>query len=298
MVQLTFKQVLQQLPGLQPRELSNILWAASKLRPPPATPLLKTLLAAAAHPAVTARCNAQDVSMCLYAAAVLGLQVSEQQVGVLLGAAAAQLQLAAPQAVANTLWAVATLQNRPHEQWLSLVEERCCLILQQQQQQQQHSAGFSTKGLHQLLWSMAKLQWVPEQRFLDLFWAASASQLPHMTPHGSSGLLWAAASLEVQPPQDWMQRWFQHTQQQLAGGEFGDQDVANALWALVRLSGLAVRPGASWLGAALDATGRVLPAAGSQELAVTLWALAKLGVRPPQDWMGRWLEAMSQRMGR
>jgi hypothetical protein len=306
LVQSAFSQVLQQLPALQPREASNILWAACKLQQPPAALQLKQLLAHIAQPGVLARANAQDVSMALYAAAVLGLQVAEQQLEALLAAAAADMHNAAPQALSNTLWAVATLQYRPQEQWLSRVEERCCCLLQQQASQLglqprsgrsagAHGAQFSSKGLHQLLWSMAKLQWMPEQRFLALFWAASGAQLPQMTPHGTSGILWAAASLEVSPPGDWLQSWLQVTQQQLAQHRCGDQDVSNALWSIVKLG---VQPSTAWYEAAMDASGAVLAAAGSQELSVMLWSWAKLGVRPQQQWMQRWLQAMGRRMDR
>jgi hypothetical protein len=309
LVQSAFSQVLQQLPTLQPREASNILWAACKLHQPPVAPQLKQLLAHLAQPAVLARANAQDVSMALYAAAVLGLQVPEQQLESLLAAAAANMHNAAPQALANTLWAVATMQYRPQEQWLSMVEERCCccLLLQQQQASQHslqlhtgriaaaHQAQFTCKGLHQLLWSMAKLQWMPEQRFLSLFWAVSGIQLPHMTPHGTSGILWAAASLEVPPADGWVQSWLHVTQQQLTERRCGDQDVSNALWGVVKLG---VQPSQSWLEAAMQASGAVLAAAGSQELSVLLWSWAKLGVRPQQQWMQGWLQAMGQRMGR
>jgi hypothetical protein len=297
LVQAAFNEVLQQLPALQPREASNILWAACKLQQPPAVLHLKQLLAHLSQPAVLARANAQDVSMALYAAAVLGLQVAEQQLEALLAAAAANMHSAAPQALANTLWAVATLQYRPSEQWLSMMEKRCCSLLQQQASCSAgaHAAAFSCKGLHQLLWSMAKLQWMPEQRFLSLFWAASQAQLPQMTPHGTSGILWAAASLEVTPPEDWLHTWLNVSQQQLVECKCGDQDASNALWALVKLG---VRPGAAWLAAAMDASGAVLAGAGSQELSMLLWSWAKLGVRPQQQWMQGWLQAMGQRMGR
>ncbi|KAF6255487.1 hypothetical protein COO60DRAFT_1641492 [Scenedesmus sp. NREL 46B-D3] len=299
-----FAQVLQQLPALQPREASNILWAACKLQQPPAAPQLKQLLAHISQPAVLRAANAQDVSMALYAAAALGLQVAEQQLEALLAAAAANMHGAAPQALANTLWAVATLQYRPQEQWLSTIEQRCCSLLQQQASQQDlqqqlprsaaaHQAQFTCKGLHQLLWSMAKLQWLPDPQFLTLFWAVSGAQLPQMTPHGMSGILWAAASLEVAPAEGWVQSWLQVTQQQLAASRFGDQDVANALWGVVKLR---VSPSQSWLGAAMAGSGAVLAGAGSQELSMMLWAWAKLGVKPQQQWMQGWLQAMAQRM--
>ncbi|WIA13479.1 hypothetical protein OEZ85_007057 [Tetradesmus obliquus] len=152
----------------------------------------------------------------------------------------------------------------------------------------------AARGLHQLLWSMAKLQWMPEQHFLELFWAASAAQLPHMTPHATSGILWAAASLEVTPPAPWLQAWLATMQQQLLQRRCNDQDVSNALWALVKLG---VRPDDAWLAAAMDGSGAVLDGAGSQELSLLLWSWAKLGVRPQQAWMQGWLQAMGQRMG-
>jgi hypothetical protein len=268
---LVFSECLGQLPSLGPAELSTSLWAASKLAQPPPAPQLRQLLAQLSAPHVLVAANAQDISMALYAAASLAMQVDEQQLDTLLAAAARQLHAAAPQAVANTLWAVAMLQHRPGEDWLLRVDAHCCTCMQssassswqqrQQQQQQQQQGSFTPLGLHQVLWAMAKLQWRPTQALQDAFWSASLGQLQHMTPHGTSGTLWAVASLALQPPQAWTAAWLHALAMQLRQERCGPQDVSNALWAVVRLG---LRPEPTWVDAAMCASHALLPAAGTQ----------------------------------
>jgi len=290
--QLAVSECLEQLPSLSAWELSSTLWASCKLAHAPPAFQLRRLLQQLTEPSILAAASAQDLSMALYAIASLAVQVPEQQLEVLLTASAGCLQEAAPQALSNTLWAVATLQHRPSEGWLRQLEAHCTSILdssqqqqrqelqeptgpvqaqhiqqywQQQQRQRQHqpwsSTGFSPLGLYHLLWAMAKLQWQPAPAFQAGFWPASLSQLQHMSPHGTSGILWAAASLALQPPGPWATAWLSRLQQQMQQGRCGPQDLANALWAVVRLG---LRPDPAWLDDALRATQAVLASAGTQ----------------------------------
>lgn len=291
--QLAVSECLEQLPSLSAWELSSTLWASCKLAHAPPAFQLRRLLQQLTEPSILASASAQDLSMALYAVASLAVQVPEQQLEVLLGASAGCLQEAAPQALSNTLWAVATLQHRPTEGWLRQMEAHCTSILDSTQQQQQwqglqepteppqaqhiqqtwqqqqrqrqrqpwSSARFSPLGLYHLLWAMAKLQWQPAPAFQAGFWPASLSQLQHMSPHGTSGILWAAASLALQPPGPWAIAWLSRLQQQMQQRRCGPQDLANALWAVVRLG---LRPGSAWLDDALRATQAVLASAGTQ----------------------------------
>jgi hypothetical protein len=318
---LVFTEAVQQLSYMAPRELSNILWTAAKVQQPPAAQQVKQMFKQIASNSMLATANPQDLSMALYAVAALGVQVPELQLEAVLQAAVRQLHAAAPQAVANTIWAVAVLQYRPNEQWLQAFEQRCCNLLRQQLpqlheqeqdirlgeadqlpaeqytlvQKRAQDWGISSKGLHQLLWSFAKLQWLPTNEFQQLFWAVSSGQLSSMSPHGTAGLLWAAATLQMQPSALWMQTWYSATSRQLNARLFGDQDAANALWALVRLR---QKPDSSWLSVAMAGSWAVLADAGAQELSNLLWGWAKLGVRPDPAWMSDWLRAMSKVMSR
>jgi hypothetical protein len=235
--------------------------------------------------------------MSLYAVASLAVQVPEQQMDVLLAAAAGHVQTASPQALSNVLWSVATLQHRPKEQWLEQLEARCTGILaasctqqhwhaaqhtpdssslahtqqheriQQQQWQQQQRwqraqpGGLTPRGLHQLIWAMARLQWQPSGAFKAAFWPASLALLADMQPHGTTGVLWAVASLALQPPGPWVSAWMGTLQQQMQAGLCGPQDLSNALWAVVRLG---LKPWEAWLQDALAATEAVLDRAGTQ----------------------------------
>jgi len=134
---LVFAEAVHQLPYMAPRELSNILWAAAKVQQPPAAQQVKQMFKQMALDSMLAAANPQDLSMALYAVAALGVQVPELQLQAVLQAAVRQLHAAAPQAAANTIWAVAVLQYRPEEQLLQAIEQRCCNLLQQQLLQQQ-----------------------------------------------------------------------------------------------------------------------------------------------------------------
>lgn len=296
---------------LRPRELSTVLWAASKLPRPPPHEQLRCLLHELATPRSLRTAQAQDVSLGLYAAAVLGLQVDEEQLQPLLSAAAAALPAAAPQAVSLSLWAVASLQYRPGAEWLSAAEGRATELLQLQQQRRavggssDGSSSFAPQGLHQLLWAMARLRWVPGSAFMDAFWRASGQSLRYMTPHGTSGLLWAAATLGTPPPDAWSHTCLERLREQLDAGSTGSQDVVNALWAIARMRGTGaaptdspLAPGAAWLSSALCAARRTMPSASPQELALLLWACGRLEVRPDQAWMQDWLVAMQHCFGR
>jgi hypothetical protein len=277
---------MQQLPSLSAWEVSSTLWAASKLAQAPSPYLLRQLLQQLAQPGILAAASAQDISMSLHAVASLAVQVPEEQLHVLLSASAQRVQEAAPQALANTLWAVATLQHRPQEQWLRQLDAQCASILQascsseqqqstypftstgpgpQQQQQQQQQRyekdRFSAHGLYQLVWAMAKLQWQPTATFQAGFWSASLSQLPAMSAHGVTGVLWAVASLALRPPKPWTAAWLSVLQARMRQGVCRPQDVGNALWAVVRLG---LRPDGEWVQEALIATQAVLKASGTQ----------------------------------
>jgi hypothetical protein len=331
-VQLAYSECMEQLPALTAWDVSSSLWAASKLAQGPSPFLLRRLLQQMAHPSILAAATAQDVSMSLYAVASLAVQVPEQQLDVLLSVTVQQVHKAPAQALANTLWAVASLQHRPQEEWLRQVEGRCASILhssssssqqqhgqhqeqppmhstaqqqqqhqgqqqQQQQQRQQRWAGdsFSAHGLYQLIWALAKLQWQPTAAFQAGFWSASLTQLPHLTPHGATGVLWAVASLALVPPKPWSTGWLSGLRARMEAGVCGPQDLGNALWAVVRLG---LRPDESWLQVAMRATQDVLQSAGTQELSNMLWSFAKLGARPDAAWMHSWLSSMQARMGR
>jgi hypothetical protein len=57
------------------------------------------------------------------------------------------------QALANTLWALATLHYTPHEDWMTAFDA----------QLQQHVSSCTPAHIAMTLWAMSSLQWLPQQ---------------------------------------------------------------------------------------------------------------------------------------
>eukprot|EP00775_Hariotina_reticulata_P002061 gene2061-2381_t len=136
------------------------------------------------------------------------------------------------QSVANTLWSLATLGQRPPVKWLNrmlhqvesaaaymtvqglsmtlwglaalgVVPQASCMValLQSSAKQLQH---FTPQGLSNVLWALAVLEHVPSKLWVSQFWQVSRDMLPFMTTQGLINCLWASAKLRVQPPQEWI----------------------------------------------------------------------------------------------
>ncbi len=71
--------------------------------------------------------------------------------------------------------------------------------------------------------------------------------------------------------------------------EYGAVELANSVTGLVKLGH---SPDPYWLDAAIDQAGRVLGAAGPEELCTLLYGLASLGAQSPSD---AWLD-MTQKV--
>jgi hypothetical protein len=59
----------------------------------------------------------------------------------------------APQALANTLWSLATLHYTPHEDWMTAFDA----------QLQQHITSCTPAHIAMTMWAMSSLQWLPQQ---------------------------------------------------------------------------------------------------------------------------------------
>lgn len=201
------------------------------------------------------------------------------------------VQAASPQALANTLWAVATLQHKPQEQWIRQLEQRCASIMldssspQQQHLQQQHAAGPS---LHSDLHSQQQQQ---QQQPL---WYPSRAQHPHQqqqlqgvrqeafTAHGLYQLVWSLAKLQWQPTASFQAGFWSASLSQLPS--MTPHGTSGVLWAAASLGLQPPEPWqCSWLA---ELQGQMQQGGcGPQDCANALWAVVRLGMQPGEGWV-------------
>jgi hypothetical protein len=209
--------------------LALALWGTAKLCEAVPQAQLQQLLELCLQHSYAA--SAQDVSNILYAFAILQQQQQQQQQGdaaatepyfsspqqgplirpllqqqqadVLLAAAAARAGAAEPQAIANSLWAVAKMGLQvPMDQLKALVKPFTAFAL---------AGTASTQHLANTLWALATMQagadtnhqqqqqevreCVPA-RVVEVLLAAFRQQLQHSTTQEVCSVLWAAAKLQ------------------------------------------------------------------------------------------------------
>jgi hypothetical protein len=99
-------------------------------------------------------------------------------------------------------------------------------------------------------------------------------QLLHFQPGNLARLIWATATLQVQPPSAFMHAFLAASGAQMP--RFRAIDIANTLWGVAKLG---YKPPGLWLDAALAASARCWSGFKPFELSISIWALARLGVR-------------------
>jgi very-short-patch-repair endonuclease len=199
----------------------------------------------------------------------MGQRLPPAQLQQLLDALTEQLHEAVPQALANTLWAVATMGQRlPPAQLQQLLDALT---------EQLHEAV--PQALANTLWAVATMgQQVPPaqlQQLVDAF----TEQLHAATPLAVANMLWAVAKMEQRVPPEHLQQLLDALTEQLH--EATPQAVANTLWAC----GCQFKVLPSQLLTALEQQPqqlqRLLAAATAQELANMTLACAWLYFRRP-----------------
>lgn len=200
---------------LQPRDWSNIIWAAGLAGVNPGKALLQALWRKTPAGFSTSLNPHFDSSAANGSAAAAGFR------------AAAQLSPTrwSPQALANTLWGCAKLRVLPPKIWLQGFEAATVAVL----------PGFSEQQLANMLWALGELRHCPSDAWLQLFWqqaagmpqqllqAASATAVPQQ--YGTSRpaalssninevlraqqhvvmVLQACGRLALQPPAAWLE---------------------------------------------------------------------------------------------
>uniref|UniRef100_A0A383V8C0 FAST kinase leucine-rich domain-containing protein n=1 Tax=Tetradesmus obliquus TaxID=3088 RepID=A0A383V8C0_TETOB len=217
--------------------------------------------------------RSQHVSVVLYGAAKAGWQIEPGQVQQLLAALVRLLPGADPQAVANSLLAVATMGQTPTEQQLQQLLAALMRLL----------PDAHPRAVANSLWAAATMGGKVQMQQLQLLLQHLTSRLADVNPQDVANSLWAVAKLAQKLTEQQQQlQQLQNLQQLLASlasklAAATPQAVANSLWACAQLR---VYP--AELFAALDSQqqwGRLLPAMTGQALANTALACAVLGHR-------------------
>jgi hypothetical protein len=220
------------------------------------------------------RWTGQDVQMLVWALTVTDPRSAQAALPALLSVAGSPAVLASadPPALAVTAWALATLGYRPPERWMALFLARVTAA----------APSFDGHAAASMLWALAALCVLPRRECLAALLRAAGRALPTMRPSSLAAALWALAVLEVPPPgeddeeeeEDRVVEDEHHPLGHSAGTSFeeGEQDEGNK------------RRSSSWRQRYWRASLAALPAMPPAALASTLWAAARLGLRPPAAW--------------
>ncbi|GLI61183.1 hypothetical protein VaNZ11_003475 [Volvox africanus] len=312
-------------PFMEPQHLSNMLYTVARL----AARLPEVLESpgggdsdssdressshrGSAHAVETPQVTAAD------AAGVLrGGHLALRLMEVLLDASLPKLSSFGPQALSNSLYAVACVNIPPPQSWL-----RAWLNV---------SAGKLLRAdpqhIANILWALARLGYDPGDPWIMTALQASTLKAPAFTTQGLCNTLWALAKMGFTADSAVKVRALLPLASALgsAARECDGQDVANGMWSIARLhmriqpfqppvwgtGGSGSQEGSAALSLTISSSPEstkerslaeardVLQAAGrkllrassrhlntynSQQLANTCWATAALGLQPPPDW--------------
>ncbi|GBF97714.1 hypothetical protein Rsub_10878 [Raphidocelis subcapitata] len=180
---------------------------------------------------------------------------------------------AAPQGLANALYAAALLQAADYGVDRQQATQLLSALVTQRQ-------AATPQALANTLWAAATLQLVvPEQQAAQLL-SALVAQRQAATPQALANALWAAATLQLAVPE--------HQAAQLLSALVAQrqaatpQDISNALWAMAKQWSNAAPPDveAALLRLAAAVDERLVAAMNGQGVSNSMWALSQLGLRP------------------
>ncbi|KAF6265486.1 hypothetical protein COO60DRAFT_958686 [Scenedesmus sp. NREL 46B-D3] len=234
--------------------------------------------------------NAQDLSQVLWAVSCLGIRPEGPWLQRVLAATQPLLDSAGSQSLSSMVWAVSRLAPQPPQPWLEAFLQAL---------QDDKSLAASPQAFSTCLAALAKLNAPPDKAWLSSALEASVTQLPACTPWQLTNIAWACASLNARPSAAWTRGFLKAFARLADAGSLSAAQLASVLWSLAVLGRssealpasqqLQVLVGLQALAAAANGTGlRQLGPAGRSALA---WALASLGVTPSKQWLGRYLSA-------
>lgn len=237
--------------------------------------------------------STQQIQACRSAAALeVLLQQSWQQMDhvhvasafVQLARIQQQQQQASPEAAAAAAVAAAVEPECMSQAGWSMLQQ---VALQQLDQLQ-------SRQVSNILWACASCsggRLEPSDALIQGLLARSQTLLRQgTTPQGFANMLWGLASLRMQPGQEWLDVFFEASQQQLLN--FQPQELSSTIWALAQLR---QAPPREWYGAFLTASAAKLGACSGQSLCNLLWGVARLGLAVPEHWWGALTYACSVR---
>jgi hypothetical protein len=266
-----WRRLQPQLDDCRARELANIVWACGK-----AGFAEKELLDACLARLVQgpAEANPHDLSNAAYGASLLwqhGYRIEEQQAQQLVAALAEQRQGAECQALANTLWAAASMGLQvPARTWEQLLQALA-----------DKAGQATTQDLANALWATATMGLqVPASTWEQLL-LVLVDKAGQAKPQGLSNALWAAAKRTGGAAGSQGAEAVDAAVLRLAAAvgpqqvaAMNPQDISNSLWALAQLR-LRAQPLVGQLAAAAV---QQAPAMNPQDLSNAALAAAKLGL--------------------
>lgn len=261
---------------LPARDVANLAASLAALGAQPSPAWLSAFAAALGCKGLVYLRSYRDLSQLLWATATFSKSAAEGSAAAnSLQAAAAALLFTAQalplsscdgQALANTLWSLATLGQRPPLPWLNRVLQHA---------EAAAARGFlSAQGLSMTFWALAALAVVPQSSCLAALLSATQQHLRHLTAQGFSNILWALAVLERPPSKDWLAGFWPACRTLLP--QMTSQGLVNCLWAAARLG---LQPPQEWVGdVAALLLNRGVSSLTRQGLSNTIWALSKISI--------------------
>ncbi|KXZ45968.1 hypothetical protein GPECTOR_49g552 [Gonium pectorale] len=196
------------------------------------------------------------------------------------------------QDLSQTLWSIASLECRhmPHGFLAAFL-----------QISRQRLGTFGPQAISNTVWAMARLRFRPPPDWLDALCEASAPQLPAFSAQALSNMACALAHMEHLPSELWCSS-FMYCCDALWAGRAGramapsdrpnstrsapdaaplaPQSIALTAWAVARLG---LRPSAAWVHGLASAAACAAPRMNGQDVANVLWALSSLCRRRLDD---------------
>lgn len=305
---------LCRLPHYTPQQLANTVWALACLHaaPPPAWAAEFQRASAAALSGM----RPQEISMVLLSLAKLGMEPDRQWLAAFEAAALRQLPRCRPQHLSNMAWALTRLPTAalPARLARALAQEAVARFAAASSGNAmremagsgdgagssalggRNSEAFTPQGLAMLAWALARLQ--PQVQIPSSYWEGLlAAAAPHLPAADAHALtaLLWAAANVGLPPHG---AWADAALRAAAAPGVLQGFTAQGLaLTLWAVARLGPRPAPEQLLPLVARAGELLStAADGHAAAVTLHALAALGFYPGSAWTAAWLEASQPRL--
>jgi hypothetical protein len=220
-MQLLLGVIVSQSGTAVPQEISNSVWAVGKLGVEVPQQQLGALLAAFTAEGMLRQAKAQEIANVLLGMAYMSQQLPDAQLRLLLAELSAKSHMAYPQAISNSVWAVAKLgqQVQDSKQLQQLVSALVSKL-----------SRANTQAVANTVWAVSEMGRELPAQLLQPLLAAFIRQLHAAAPQEVSNTLLACARFKYVPVQlltALVRR--EELQQFLAAAD--PQDLTNTAWA-------------------------------------------------------------------